>query len=106
MDERLVELEAEVVRLRAERDAAVARAAALEGSVATSPICMWCTSGETGRYLFVNEAFAALFGRTVEEALNADALQDWFICTHPDDRDLEHAAIMRLASGEIDRFQI
>src|SRR5437870_1687825 len=98
MDERSRGLEAEVVRLRAELDAARTRAARFEAAVAGAPVCMWCTSGETGRYVFVNEAFAALFGRTVAETMDADCLQDWLTCTHPDDLEPERQAIVRLAA--------
>jgi PAS domain S-box-containing protein len=106
MDERIRELEAEVVRLRAERDAALARAARFAAAIEATPACIWCTNGEKGRYEFVNGAFADLFGKTPAEMLAADPLADWYTCTHPEDQDAERQAITRLASGEIDRFQI
>jgi PAS domain S-box-containing protein len=106
MNQRSVDLAAEVDRLRAERDAALARAARYAAAIDAAPVCLWSTCGETGRYEFVNPAFADLFGRSTDEALKADPFEDWVACTHPDDIEAERQAIARLAACEIDRFQL
>jgi PAS domain-containing protein len=66
MTDRLAWLEAELARVTAERDAlstALARGAHFEATVAGAPLAIACVSGENGRYLFANAAYARLVGR-------------------------------------------
>jgi two-component system, cell cycle sensor histidine kinase and response regulator CckA len=65
-----------------------------------------CVSGEEGRYVFANEAFAALVGIPLAELLASDPYQIWVETTHPDDLAVERDALERIAKGEIERFQI
>jgi len=109
MDGRIRELEVELARVRAERDvlaASVARTGRFESTVAASPLAVMCVSGEKGRYVFVNDAFARMVGRSRDEVIASDPYAIWVEVTHPDDLTPEREALERVAKGEIDRFQI
>jgi two-component system, cell cycle sensor histidine kinase and response regulator CckA len=71
-----------------------------------APIGIICVSGRTGRYEFVNSEFARLVGRDEQEILAGDPFEIWKTVTHPDDLDAEQEAVARLASGEIESFEL
>jgi two-component system, cell cycle sensor histidine kinase and response regulator CckA len=71
-----------------------------------APIGIICVSGRTGRYEFVNSEFARLIGRDEREILAGDPFEIWKTVTHPDDVDAEQEAVARLASGEIESFEL
>jgi len=101
-DEALV---AEIARLRAELAAVQERAQRLERAVQAAPIAINCVAGETGRYVFANEAFARHVGKPLCDVLESDPYQVWMNDSHPDDIGAELEAVGRIAKGEIDRYQ-
>src|SRR5262245_29293918 len=92
MGDRPRDLEAELARFRNFAEAA--------------PFGVMCVSGVQGAYAFVNQAFADLVGRPLEEVRAADPYQIWIEVTHPDDLAPERDALERIAKNEIDRYQI
>src|SRR5262249_24560216 len=98
------EFEAERARMLGEwarLTASAARAERLEAAVAGSPLAIMCVSAESGRYIFVNEAFARMIGRPLDEVMVSDLYQIWVEATHVDDLGPEREALDRLAKGEI-----
>src|SRR5262245_15741504 len=78
--------------------------ARFEATVMASPTAIMCVSGEKGRYVFVNSAFARMIGRPLDEVRVSDPYQIWVEVTHPDDVPPEREAIERIGKGEIDRY--
>ena len=109
MDEPLRALEAELARVCQERDelaARLERAALAESVLAAGPVAVMCVNAERGRYEFVNDAFARLLGRSMDEVMTIDPYEIFVIHTHPDDAEAERDAIGLVAKGEVDRYQI
>jgi two-component system cell cycle sensor histidine kinase/response regulator CckA len=109
MSDRLAWLEGELARVTAERDAhalALRRAAAFEAAIVAAPLAIACVSAEMGRYVFVNAAYGRLVGKSPEELMTSDAYEVWVGSSRPEDFAIEHAAVGRLARGEIDEYQI
>ena len=108
MQERIRELEAELARVRAERDtlqADLQRTSRYVMAVEKAPTAVMCVSGEQGRYVFVNQAFAELVGRSLDDVLSRDPYQIWVEVTHPDELEEERGALERIAKGEIDGYR-
>jgi two-component system cell cycle sensor histidine kinase/response regulator CckA len=109
MENRLIELENELARMRAKGEA---MARELEDSrhyreaIERAPVSVLRVSGAKGRYVFINDAFAALIGRPRDSLMTLDPYQVWVASAHPDDMEAEHAQMARMAKGEIDRFQL
>jgi two-component system cell cycle sensor histidine kinase/response regulator CckA len=76
----------------------------LRDAIQSSPVGVICVSGATGRYVFANEAFARMIGRTRAEVEASDPYQIAIDATHPDDRLASRQAIEFLARGEADRY--
>jgi PAS domain S-box-containing protein len=74
-------------------------------AVQWAPIGVICVAGAKGRYVFANEAFARLIGRSLDEVLAADPFQIANDATHPEDRMLGKDAMGRIAKGEMDRYR-
>jgi PAS domain S-box-containing protein len=109
MQDRIRELEAELARVRAERDtlqADLQRASRYVTAVEKAPTAVMCVSGEQGRYVFVNQAFADLVGRSLDEVLASDPYQIWVEVTHADEIEEERGALERIAKGEIDGYRL
>ena len=109
MDEPLVALEAELARLRAERDelaARLERGALFESAMLAAPVGVMCVNAEKGRYEYFNDAFMQLLGRSFEELTTIDPYQVFVLHTHPEDVQAELDAIGLIAKGEIDRYQL
>jgi PAS domain S-box-containing protein len=101
------DLETELARVRAERDALAREleiARPLPKLIEISPVGIMPVSGTTGRYIFFNETFAKLIGQSRQEILGRDPYDVWIKATHPDDLAVERSARERLAKGEIDRY--
>jgi two-component system cell cycle sensor histidine kinase/response regulator CckA len=77
----------------------------LHDAIQSSPVGVICVSGAKGRYVFVNEAFARMIGRTRAEVEASDPYQIAVDATHPDERLVSRQAIEFLARGEADRYQ-
>jgi PAS domain S-box-containing protein len=104
MADSVAELQLEVARLSAERDAlkrALEEAEVYRLAVQRAPLAMMGMSLKTGRYEFSNAAHAELLGATPEEILASDPHQRWIEVTPPDDLKRELADHERLARGEI-----
>jgi two-component system cell cycle sensor histidine kinase/response regulator CckA len=67
-----------------------------------APIGIICVSGATGRYVFVNEAFARMMLRTRQDIMDTDPYEIMIHGTHPDDRLVGRLATERIAQGEMD----
>jgi PAS domain S-box-containing protein len=109
MDDRASALEAELLCVRAERDAltqALRSSALLQAAIENSPLPTMCVSGVSGRYVFANPAYAKLLNIGLDEILHCDPYQFWIDVTHPDDLPAEREAIARISKGEIDGFQL
>jgi PAS domain-containing protein len=65
-----------------------------------------CVSGPKGRYQFVNEAFARMLGRKLDDVRALDAFQVFAASAHPDEFERERETIGRVARGEIDSYQL
>ncbi|MFZ5893049.1 MAG: ATP-binding protein [Myxococcota bacterium] len=92
-----------------ERDAltaAIERADLFKRAVEASPIGTMCVSAKTGRYAFINQAFADLIGRSCEELMSADPYQIWITATHADDLPVEREALERIGAGEITSYRL
>jgi two-component system cell cycle sensor histidine kinase/response regulator CckA len=108
MSDRIAELEAELSRLRAERDAlasALAEADVYRVAIQNAPVGVMCTSMTTGEYIFSNATHAALLGYTPEEIVSSDPYRRWSELTHPEDFERELVEHQRLARGEIASFE-
>jgi two-component system cell cycle sensor histidine kinase/response regulator CckA len=108
MNDRVTELEEELAALRIKcdemaRDLEVARQ--YRDAIEAAPVSIFRVSGAKGRYVFVNDAFARMIGRTRDELMALDPFQVWVASAHPDDVEPERAEMGRMAKGEIDRFQ-
>jgi two-component system, cell cycle sensor histidine kinase and response regulator CckA len=104
MADSVADLQAEVAKLKAERDElkrALQEAEVYRLAVQHSPLGMMCVSLRSGRYAFSNPAHAALLGYTPEEIVASDPHQRWLQITHPEDIKRELADHERLAKGEI-----
>jgi two-component system cell cycle sensor histidine kinase/response regulator CckA len=86
-------------------DAGVTSAELLRNAVESAPIGIICVSGATGQYVFANETFARMVGRTREEVLQSDPFQIGAQVTHPDDWLVSRQAMELLGRGEADRYQ-
>ncbi len=64
-----------------------------------------CIAGNSGEYLFVNQAFAEMVGYDREALLRKDSYAIWMEVTHPEDVELERQQVERLACGEFDRTE-
>jgi PAS domain S-box-containing protein len=82
------------------------RAHRLEAAILESPTAIMCVSSETGRYVFVNQAFADLVGRSPAELMKSDPYQVWLAISSPEDYERQRREAGRVAAGEIDRFQM
>ena len=112
MARRIAELEAELARVREERDAMaralqdhMQEAEVYRLAVKHAPVGVMCTSLTTGRYVFSNPAHAAFLGGTPEEIVAGDPHQRWKEITHPEDFERELRDHERLAKGEITGFE-
>jgi two-component system cell cycle sensor histidine kinase/response regulator CckA len=85
-------------------DASAQIAAAFRKAVEAAPIGIIHVDGAKGRYVFANETFARMIGKTREEVLQSDPYQVAFETTHPDERVISRQAIERVAQGA-DHFQ-
>jgi PAS domain S-box-containing protein len=70
-----------------------------------APIGIICVNGSTGRYVFVNETFARMIGRTQSEVMSTDPYEIAVKGTHPEDRLMSRQAMERLAQGEMDTYR-
>jgi PAS domain S-box-containing protein len=103
------DLEREVERLRQRCDALsreLEDANHYRRAVEGSPLPTMCVDGAKGRYVFVNEAFAKMIDRPLEEVRRSDPFQIFASSAHPDDFELERATIGRVARGEIDVYTL
>jgi two-component system cell cycle sensor histidine kinase/response regulator CckA len=108
MSDRVSELEAEVSRLRAERDAlasALAKAELYRSAVNHAPVGVMCSSLIDGEYVFSNPAHAGFLGYTPQEIVSSDPHRRWMEITHPEDFERELGEHRRLARGEISSFE-
>ena len=95
--------------LALERDPAVSpaeRARRLEAAISQSPTAIMCVSSETGRYVFVNQAFADLVGQSPDEVMKSDPYVVWLAISSREDFERQRREAGRVAAGEIDRFQM
>jgi PAS domain S-box-containing protein len=103
------DLEREVERLRQEC-AALTReledAHHYRRAVERSPLPTMCVSGVKGRYVFVNEAFAKMLGRPLDDVRGSDPFQVFAASSHAEDFEKERATIGRVARGEIDSYSL
>jgi PAS domain S-box-containing protein len=109
MQGRIRELEAELARLKEERDrlaAELAEALLYRAAVEAAPTSIMSTNGETGRYELFNRAFADVLGLSDDEVRARDPYKIWLDHTHPDDLETERQAMTRLGGGEIDAFTL
>ncbi|HET9957018.1 MAG TPA: ATP-binding protein [Polyangiaceae bacterium] len=86
---------------RAAKEAACVRIAA-----DSSPCGIMCISGPEGRYVYINQAFANLVGRSLEATLEADPYHIFLEVTHPEDVAIERVQLDRLGRGEIDSYEL
>jgi two-component system cell cycle sensor histidine kinase/response regulator CckA len=108
VSDRVSELEAELSRLRAERDTLareLARADVYRQALNSAPVGVMCNSVKTGQYVFSNPAHAGFLGCTPEEIVAGDPHQRWMEITHPEDFERELGDHQRLARGEIASFE-
>src|SRR5262249_18635646 len=108
MIDRMRELAAELERVRAERDAMKSTLEHVHRyvtAVERAPTGVMCVSGEKGRYVFANQAFARMVGRPLHELLTCDPYEIWLQVTHPDDLPSEREGLERIARGEIDGYR-
>lgn len=106
--DRIRELEAQLASATAERGAFAAELARVKHyvcAVERSPLGIMCVSAVTGRYVFLNEAYANFVGHARSDLLTRDPYQVWVAATHPDDIEAERGAIASIAKGEIDHHQ-
>jgi PAS domain S-box-containing protein len=92
-----------------ERDPAVSQAErtrCLEAAIAESPNAVMCVSSETGRYIFANQAFADLVGRSLEEVMRSDPYEVWVAICTPQDYERQRREAGRIAAGEIDTYEM
>jgi PAS domain S-box-containing protein len=73
-------------------------------AVESAPIGIVCVDGTTGRYVFVNQKFAEMIGRSHEDVLRGDPYQIISGATHPDDRIKSQQAIEMIAQGKTDTY--
>jgi two-component system cell cycle sensor histidine kinase/response regulator CckA len=105
-EDRVRELEVELLRVQKERDEFAEEAALLKRTLRASPYAIMCVRGATGRYAFVNPAFAEQLGLNEAEVLAADPYRVFMDGTHPDDVKGERDAIERIARGEVEGFEL
>src|SRR4051794_36256010 len=108
MTDRVAALEAELVQLRAERDAlaqALEAARPYQRAALASPIAVLSISGTTGRHIFANDTCAKMFGYTREELEAADPYDVWIKSALPEDFQYESGMTARIARGEIDGYE-
>jgi len=82
------------------------RAQRLEAAILESPTPIMCVSSETGRYVFVNQAFADLVGLSPAELMKSDPYEIWLAISSREDYERQRREAGRVAAGEIDRFQM
>jgi PAS domain S-box-containing protein len=82
------------------------RAQRLEAAVAESPTAIMCVANEMGRYVFVNQAFADLVGRSPADLMKSDPYEVWLAISTPEDFERQSREARRIAAGEVDRLQI
>jgi two-component system, cell cycle sensor histidine kinase and response regulator CckA len=71
-----------------------------------SPTPVICISSETGRYVFVNQAFADLVGRPLAEVMKSDPYEVWIAISSPEEFERQRREAGRVATGELERFQM
>jgi two-component system cell cycle sensor histidine kinase/response regulator CckA len=107
MSDRIAELEAEVARLRAERDelaSALRESKWLHSAVYSAPIGIFCIAN--GKYVFSNESHARFLGISRAELLAGDPSQRWIEVTHPEDFEREFREWTRMEEGASDGYQV
>jgi two-component system, cell cycle sensor histidine kinase and response regulator CckA len=77
----------------------------LSDAVAAAPIGIVCVAATTGRYVFVNQTYAQMIGRTQAEVLASDPYEILVGATHPDDMEATRRSMEALARGEVDSYQ-
>src|SRR5262245_11713567 len=82
------------------------RARRFEATVLDSPNPVICISSETGRYVFVNQAFADLVGRPLAEVLKSDPYEVWIAISSPEDFERQRREAARVATGELERYEM
>jgi hypothetical protein len=109
MVDRIAALEAELARLRSERDQLASEleiARHYRRAVEAAPVGMAGVSAVSGRYTFVNRAFAEFMGQPYDSLLTRDPYQVWSGGVEPSDFQTEQAGVGRLATGEISAFEV
>jgi PAS domain S-box-containing protein len=87
------------------RDAAYPHAVQFSDAIAAAPIGIVCVAATTGQYVFVNEMYARLIGRTHDEVMASDPYEILVSATHPDDMELTRLSMEALARGEAEICQ-
>lgn len=108
-EDRIRELERELEKVSAERDALarqLGQQQAWHAALARAPVGVLWIAASAGRYRLVNRAFADLVGHTREAIEAIDPYQFWVDATHPDDLEAERLAIESVAKGEVDGFEL
>ena len=108
MSKTVEELEAEIWRLREERDLLrkeLEKAELYRRAIEEAPFGVMCSYHENGDYVFSNAAHAGLLGYTPDEIIASDPHQRFAQVTHPDDFEHELAEIERGAAGEISSYE-
>jgi PAS domain S-box-containing protein len=82
------------------------RAQRFEAAVAESPTAIMCLANEKGQYVFVNQAFADLVGRSPAELLKSDPYEVWVSISSPEEFERQRHEARRIAAGEVDRLQM
>src|SRR5262245_42723810 len=77
-----------------------------EAAVMDSPNPVICVASEPGRYRFVNQAFADLVGKPLAEVLKSDPYEVWIAISSPEDFERQRREAARVATGELERFQM
>src|SRR5215471_4607198 len=107
MADRIEELQAEVIRLRAQNEAlatALRTSERLHSAVYSAPIGIFCVAD--GKYVFVNETHARFLGFTREELLASDPYQRWVEVTLPEDFAHDRREHQRMIDGESDGYRV
>ncbi|HTB73993.1 MAG TPA: ATP-binding protein [Polyangiaceae bacterium] len=109
MQNRVMELEDELARMRAKGEALareLEEARHYRSAVEGAPLSILRVAGAKGCYVFINEAFARLVGHPRDGLMARDPFQVWVESAHPDDMEPERAQMARVAKGEIESFQL
>jgi PAS domain S-box-containing protein len=87
------------------RDAAYPHALQFSDAIAAAPIGIVCVAATTGQYVFVNQTYARMIGRTQDEVLASDPYEILVSATHPDDMEVTRKSMEALARGEAECCQ-